>query len=320
MQPKALHVLFCSVALSVSLAAASVQGPIIGIVAHPIAQHGEYIAASYVKWVESAGGRVVPIPYNAPKVYVEQLLPQLNGLFFPGGVAAVNDRAEWLFRLALELNDKGVYFPVWGTCLGFEWLVQLTTKDVDSLSSGFDSNNLTLPLNFTDQAPSSRMFRQASPELYSWLKDKPVTMNNHELGITPDKFRQYPSLTDFYTVLATNVDRQGVEFISAYEAKEYPVYAVQFHPEKNSFEYGRYPDGTPYEVVDHSREGVAVGQFFANFFIDEARKNNLHFEDPSVERKALIYNYQTSTVTDPDFVESYIFKHDFSMDFWSVQM
>ncbi|KAG6961181.1 hypothetical protein JG688_00009235 [Phytophthora aleatoria] len=240
----ALWSLLFTAALSLSVVVASARGPIIGVFAHPISQHGEYIAASYVKWVESAGGRVVPIPYNAPKAYLEQLLPQINGLLFPGGAAT----------------------------------------------------------------------------LYSWLKDKPITMNNHEQGVTPERFNQYSSLTDFYTVLATNVDRQGVEFISAFEAKEYPVYAVQFHPEKNSFEYGEYPDGTPYEVVDHSREGVASGQFFANFFIDEARKNELRFENPKEERKALIYNYQTSTITDPGFVESYIFKHDFKMDFWSVQM
>ncbi|CAI5718566.1 hypothetical protein KXD40_000135 [Peronospora effusa] len=303
-----------------SVAAASARGPIIGVFAHPSSHHGEYIAASYVKWVESAGGRVVPIPYNAPKPYLEQLLPQLNGLLFPGGAATVNDRAEWLFQLALEINDKGVYFPVWATCLGFEWLVQLTTGDVESLNKGLDSTNITLPLNFTKEAPTSRLFSQASPELYSWLKDKPITMNNHKQGITPDRFIQYSSLTNFYTVLATNVDRQGVEFISAFEAKEYPVYAVQFHPEKNSFEYGEYLDGTPYEVIDHSREGIASGQYFANFFINEARKNELRFKDPKVERKALIYNYQTSTVTYPGFVESYIFKHDFKMQYWRVPM
>ncbi|KAI9921464.1 hypothetical protein PsorP6_000304 [Peronosclerospora sorghi] len=304
--------------LNSSVVTASARGPIVGVFAHPFSYHGEYIAASYVKWIESAGGRVVPIPFNAPKPYLEQLLPQLNGILFPGGAATLNDRAEWVFELALELNDKGVHFPVWGTCLGFEWLVQLTTKDMGSLNDGLDAMNITLTLNFTANAPTSRLFSQASPELYSWLKDKPITMNNHEKGITSDRFNQYSSLTGFYTVLSTNVDRQGVEFVSAFEAKKYPIYAVQFHPEKNSFEYGEYLDGTPYEVVDHSREGIASGQYFANFFMDEARKNDLRFYDPKVERMALIYNYQTSTITDPEFVESYLFKHDFRMQSWSV--
>ena len=34
--------------------------PIIGIFAHPT-NIGEVIVASYVKWIESAGGQVVPI-------------------------------------------------------------------------------------------------------------------------------------------------------------------------------------------------------------------------------------------------------------------
>ncbi|RLN93154.1 hypothetical protein BBJ28_00008442 [Nothophytophthora sp. Chile5] len=319
------HLLSCVVAVAAALGlfladAASPRGPIVGIFAHPISQHGEYLAASYVKWVESAGGRVVPIPYNAPKPYLKELLPQLNGLLFPGGAATVNDRAEYLFQLALELNDQGVHFPVWATCLGFEWLVQLTTGEMGSLNNGLDSMNITLPLNFTAAAPTSRLFSSASGELYTWLAEKPITMNNHEQGITPERFAEYPALVDFYRVLSTNFDRKGLEFVSAFEAKHYPVYAVQFHPEKNSFEYGEYSDGTPFEVIDHSREGVAGGQFFASFFIDEARKNDLRFADPKVERSALIYNFRTSTVTDPGFVEAYIFKHDFKEDFWRVQM
>lgn len=299
--------------------AASPRGPIIGVFAHPASKHGEYIAASYVKWVEMGGGRVVPISYTASKEYIRELVPQLNGLLFPGGAAQVNDRAELLFNLALELNNNGTYFPVWAACLGFEWLVQLTTGDLNSLNNGLDSNNISLPLNFTDAAPSSRMFGGASKELYQWLAEKPITMNNHQQGISVERFATYQKLVDFYTVLSTNYDRKGLHFVSSYEAKKYPVYAVQFHPEKNSFEYGEYPDGTPYEVVNHSYEAIVMGQYFTNFFINEARKNDLKFADAAFEQKALIYNYHTSTFTAPGFVESYLFKHDHKSDSWTVK-
>lgn len=302
-----------------ALASAAARSPIIGIVSHPIAKHGEYISASYVKWVEMGGGRVVPIPYDAPKPFLKSLVPQLNGILFMGGAADVNDAHRYIYELALELNDQGVYYPVWGTCLGFEWLVQITAQDVDALDSGLDSENITLPLNFTELAPQSKLFRAMDKQTYQWLAEKPITMNNHHQGITPARFAKFDKLPAFYDVLATNVDRQGVEFISAFEAKKYPIYAVQFHPEKNSFEVGEYADGTPYEVIDHSYEAIFASQYFANFFINEARKNDLHFADIKTQKKALIYNYHTSTVTDPGFVESYLFKHDKPKNYWMIE-
>ena len=37
--------------------------------------------------------------------------------------------------------------------------------------------------------------------------------------------------------------KNGLEFISSLEAKEYPFYGTQYHPEKNSFEWTlNYPD------------------------------------------------------------------------------
>jgi gamma-glutamyl hydrolase len=299
--------------------AAAARGPIIGIVSHPIAKHGEYISASYVKWVEMGGGRVVPIPYNAPKEYIESLVPQLNGMLFMGGAADVNDAHRLIVDIVLQLNDKGIYFPLWATCLGFEWLVQITAQDLTALESGFDSENITLPLNFTTLAPESKLFKTMDKQTYGWLANKPITMNNHHQGITPSHFAKFDKLTQFYDILSTNVDRKGREFVSAFEAKKYPIYAVQFHPEKSSFEMGENADGSPYEVVDHSYEAIFASQFFANFFINEARKNDQHFKDAKTQKKALIYNYQTSTITDPGFVESYLFKHDAPKNFWVVK-
>ena len=106
------------------------------------------------------------------------------------------------------------------------------------------------------------------------LASENVTMNNHHYGIWVDHFDQTPSLTSFYEVLATNQDRNGDQFVSTIEAKNYPIYGTQWHPEKNDFEWRRNPDGTAYEAINHTPDAVAVAQYTANYFVKQARKSN----------------------------------------------
>ena len=45
-------------------------------------------------------------------------------------------------------------------------------------------------------------------------------MNNHHFAVTTKTFANNPNLTEIFTVLSTNVDRKGVEFVSSMESKE----------------------------------------------------------------------------------------------------
>ena len=49
-------------------------------------------------------------------------------------------------------------------------------------------------------------------------------------------------------------------------------------------------------------------QYYSNYFVGEAKKNNNHFRDESVERKNLIQNYPIE-FTESAFDDIYIFKH-----------
>lgn len=42
-----------------------------------------YIAAAFVKWIEAAGGRPVPIRFYASEQELHRLFKQINGLVFP---------------------------------------------------------------------------------------------------------------------------------------------------------------------------------------------------------------------------------------------
>ena len=108
--------------------------PIIAVIAqkYPRDSNQSYIAASYVKYLESAGARVVPIPHFYAPSTIKKIFQSVNGVFFPGGIVGwfTSDfykNAKLLWDLAIEANDKGVYFPIWGTCLGFEMMHLLYT-------------------------------------------------------------------------------------------------------------------------------------------------------------------------------------------------
>lgn len=54
------------------------------------------------------------------------------------------DYSKWC---VFQANDKGDYFPVWGTCLGFEELTYLTLGKL--VLTKHNMKDVALPLNFT---------------------------------------------------------------------------------------------------------------------------------------------------------------------------
>jgi len=292
------------------------ERPIIGLFAQPstdsISNCGgncQYIAASYVKFLESAGARVVPIDYYANSTVLDGHLSSLNGIVFPGGSSSFPTAAQYVFDKVVALNKKDDYFPLLGICMGFQWLLVAATNDINILdppSGQMDSYNYSIPVSFTNTARHSRTFSGASSDIMKTLSTENVTMNNHHYGIWTEHFQTTPVLTSFFNVLSNSYDRQNREFVSDIEAFDYPIYGHQWHPEKNPFEWQLSSDGTPYEAINHSAEGILATQYVGNFFVSESRKSAHKFPTSAEEQAALIYNYPAIKTTG-DFVEKYYF-------------
>jgi gamma-glutamyl hydrolase len=57
--------------------------------------------------------------------------------------------------------------------------------------------------------------------------DYNISIENHMYGVLPEFHDKWPVLKDFYTILTTTKDRNGTEYISTIEAKNYPFFGEQ---------------------------------------------------------------------------------------------
>lgn len=116
--------------------------PVIGVLVQEISRVFElmypkrfdsFIASSYVKWLESGGARVVPIFPGEDISYYESVLSKVNGVLLPGGSVDRNDKggysetAENVLNIAIGMNLKQDFFPVFGVGLGMDFMLYMSS-------------------------------------------------------------------------------------------------------------------------------------------------------------------------------------------------
>eukprot|EP01126_Amoeba_proteus_P050942 TRINITY_DN605_c0_g1_i3.p1 TRINITY_DN605_c0_g1~~TRINITY_DN605_c0_g1_i3.p1 ORF type:complete len:186 (-),score=28.83 TRINITY_DN605_c0_g1_i3:39-596(-) len=181
----------------------------------------------------------------------------------------------------------------------------IVSQNSSLLGERYDSENITLPLDFMPDYTSSRLFANAPSEITDILANQPVTMNNHIRAVNDEDYEANPSLANFFRVISHNKDRKGKQFISTIEGKKYPFYGLQWHPEKPLFEWWSK------EVIQHSPDATKAMQYMADFFISEAVKNDHAFPTAEDIYDHLIWNYSPlySAAIVPGFVQVYVFDH-----------
>mmetsp|Transcript_22245 Transcript_22245/g.39431 ORF Transcript_22245/g.39431 Transcript_22245/m.39431 type:complete len:387 (+) Transcript_22245:107-1267(+) len=290
--------------------------PVIGVLSVPVEadsscgsrrrrlQDGSEIAptscfqAAYVKWIEAAGGRVVPIQYNLERTAMTQLLDSVNGVLITGGDVPLREldsqymqAARYFYDYIVAAKKNGEHVPLWGTCMGLQLLsVLIGGPSVLEFGVFRGVDPSMLPLNFSDSARSSMMFNEDEipSTLWQWFQEKNVTLNLHHDGVDPSVFQSNANLSTTFKILSSNVDSNGRPFVSTLEGKDgLPVFAVQWHPERPQFEY----DLRASDPISHSRETIACSSWTAQFFINQSRLNVRRFKTTQDERNALISAY-----------------------------
>lgn len=281
------------------------ERPVIGVLTLPVTVKRQLkfgnssFATSYIRWVEAGGARTLPILYDSSKEELDYILNRINGVLWTGGLVDFNPEVtdpegskyltttQHIFRHVTDENDKGNYYPIWGTCLGFERLSQLVAGDKDgSILEDVDAENFGINLQLTSEGWMSRIFGGMTYELFKEVASPlgHLAFNNHGLGIHPDVFRSTP-LNDKFKILSIDEDRNGKLFVSTVEGRDQPFYASQWHPEKASWEW------TPKYAMSHTENAITFSNYLGRFFVNECKFNKNKFENETLLNKILSVNW-----------------------------
>ncbi|XP_022590481.2 gamma-glutamyl hydrolase [Cyclospora cayetanensis] len=161
--------------------------PVIGVLLQPVdenlplevagvsreklaAGNTSYVAASYFKYIESAGCVALPIDLEWSEQEHRTIFGQINGLLLPGGSADISRWdapyiriARLYYDMALESNASGRFFPIVGICLGYEALVVVASGNVGYFSQQTEDDlDRRRVLTFTPEASASVLFGSGS--------------------------------------------------------------------------------------------------------------------------------------------------------------
>ena len=126
----------------------------------------------------------------------------------------------------------------------------------------------------------SKLFKEFESELIDAMQSDNLLYHLHHRGVPLFNYIKYPKLNDFFKIISTDTI-DGVSYISTAEAKNYPIYVTQYHPEV---------------ILDPATDlnsvktpiNFKIGQSFSNFFASECAKNMHRFNETALFEKYLV--------------------------------
>ena len=223
------------------------------------------IPTTYMKFLELKNIKFIPIFFNnnSNKIYLEQL-DYLDGIVMTGGTiigsylkkgkidyetfeenpSSYSSYIEFtrdVLNKAKEINDSGRVFVVYGVCHSFYSIIEVEAGR-DLYLSKIYNNIINKPIyfnfvgNYNERSGLKKFIGQANINKFE-------NGNNafffHNFGISLEEFVTKKSLIENYYPVAIykmDTNKKPFEFIGAIENKKYPIFALQFHPEKILYE------------------------------------------------------------------------------------
>lgn len=305
---------FPSLWLLASALPAAAFSPVFGILAQPVeTPNVTIILSSYVKWLESAGARVVPIRYGSPDCEIDFLLQRINGLLLPGGGAGTDpERGYGRFAHRAFLVAVGRNIPIWATCLGHEAVMRFTCHEAGEPSPvrRTPAEGANLPLHFLQ---ASRLSGDMPSPVRRGLAEGNITMNIHNFGVPSRVFRSSRALSRNFHLVASSTDFDGEEFVALTQHKTLPIVTAQFHIEKNPYEFNEGAWDDEKDAADsapHGEVGVRAAFWMAEWLVAQARREGAFLWKPGQLSEWVIWNWApefSQRANRTDWEQQYVF-------------
>ena len=121
-----------------------------------------------------------------------------------------------------DFDEKRRYFPIFGICLGFQFLLRQEESESNCLKTTM-TRDFNLKLKFNDIAKESKMLGEKNmPEnIYQILGTENVTFNYHKFSFLAADIDHHKRIAEAYHLLAFSQDPEnGMEFVAVIEGME----------------------------------------------------------------------------------------------------
>lgn len=237
-----------------------------------------YVPGSYLDWAGLTGAMPIFLPFDLDQANMDYMLDKVDMVLIPGGGSLLmnNDGSfspymkalQFILDKAKTINDNGRYFPVYGTCNGFEALVIYWAQDTKILTCDFDDLHKEHIVNYQQSVlEKSKLWNDLDQTNLEYVFNNGYVLYDHNCGFTPDAFNKSDAFKKGFVVGTSTADN-GKEFVSIVEDKKYPFFASQFHPEKNQFERVEVNS-----FLDKSTETISFLSQIIQTLVDRVRSN-----------------------------------------------